>query len=311
MAQTPIREPAGVPGAVGATAPSLGSVSRRPLWLQVGRRFVRHRLALTGGLILLLLVLAAVLAPWVAPYKPDAQDLGAMLVPPSPKHWMGTDDLGRDLLSRVIYGGRISLAVGFFAMVVAILVGGTVGAVAGFAGGLVDNLLMRVTDAALSIPYLFVLLVLSVLITPSTPGLIVIIGLTQWMYPARILRAEFLSLKQREFVEGARALGAPTGRIILRHILPNALSSLLVNATLAVGQSIIIESVMSWLGLGIQPPTASWGSMLSDAQTYVTSAPWLALFPGLMIFLTVLSFNLVGDGLRDALDPNAVDHRAA
>lgn len=304
MARNPTEELLATPG--GADVGPGQEVARaRPFWREVLKRFVRHRLALVGVLILLLLTLSALLAPWVAPYKPDAQDLAAMLAAPSPQHWMGTDDLGRDVLSRVIYGGRISLAVGFFAMLVAILVGGTIGAAAGFAGGLVDNVLMRVTDAALSIPYLFILLVLSVLITPSTPGLILIIGLTQWMYPARIVRAEFLSIKQREFVEGARALGATTWRIMLRHILPNALPSLLVNATLAVGQSIIIESVMSWLGLGIQPPTASWGSMLSDAQTYVTSAPWLAIFPGLMIFLTVLSFNLAGDGLRDALDPSA------
>ncbi len=297
MSVRPQMAPAPVPS---ATGPGFETFAH-----MVWRRFLRHRVAVAAACVLLLVLLAALFAPWVSPYPLGEPDLGAILAPPGIHHLMGTDDLGIDLFTEVLYGGRVSLTIGIFAALVAVVVGGAIGSLAGYFGGLVDGLLMRITDVGLSVPLLFVVLLLSLLIGPTPVSIITIIGLTSWMYPARIVRSQFLTLKKRDFVEAARAVGMRHGRIILREIFPNAMAPLIVNATLLVGQAIILESVMSFLGAGLTPPNISWGYLLNQAQSFTTSAPWLSIFPGLMIFLVVLAVNLVGDGLRDALDPTS------
>lgn len=271
----------------------------------VWRRFLHHKIAMVAAIVLLLIMFAAILAPWISPYPLGQPDLSAILAPPSIHHPMGTDDVGIDLFTEVLFGGRVSLTIGVFAALVAVVVGGAIGSISGYFGGLVDALLMRVTDVGLSVPLLFVVLLLSLLIGPTPLSIITIIGLTSWMYPARIVRSEFLTLRKRDFVEAARAVGMHNTRIILKEIFPNAMAPLIVNATLLVGQAIILESVMSFLGAGLTPPNISWGYLLNQAQSFTTSAPWLAVFPGLMIFFVVLAVNLVGDGLRDALDPTS------
>ena len=271
------------------------------------RRFLRHRLAIIGSVIIGTLILIAVFAPVVAPYGYRQHHYDSVLHPPSPQFPLGTDNVGADLLSRIIYASRISLSVGFLSMFIAMSLGMAVGATAGYFGGWLDNVLMRMVDVALCIPPLFLLLMVVAIISPSTTIVIVAIGVTGWMVPSRIIRGSVLTLKEQDFVEAARATGASTFMIITRHILPNAMGPLIVNATLMVGQAIISESVLSFLGVGIQPPTPSLGNMLSAAQTYIWNAPWMAVFPGLVILITVLAFNLVGDGLRDALDPKLRD----
>jgi peptide/nickel transport system permease protein len=268
-------------------------------------RFLRHRIAVAAAVVIVLIALSAAFAPWIAPYKPDVPDLNAMLAPPSWHHIMGTDPIGLDLWTQILFGGRISLTVGLFAALLAVTVGGAVGSIAGYFGGFVDMILMRVTDVALSVPFLFIVLLLALLIGPTPVSVVVIIGLLSWMYPARIVRSEFLSLKHREFVEAARAMGMGTARIIVREIFPNAMAPLIVNCTLLVGQAIVIESVMDFLGAGLTPPNMSWGWLLAQGQAYIASAPWLSLFPGIAIFVVVLCVNLIGDGLRDALDPTS------
>jgi peptide/nickel transport system permease protein len=272
---------------------------------QVLHRFVRHKLAVAAVFVLVLIALASIFAPFIAPYPLGQPDLTAMLAPPSLRHPMGTDSIGIDLFTEVLYGGRISMSIGLAAAILAVVVGGAVGSLSGYFGGVVDMILMRITDVALSVPLLFVILLLALLVGPNPLTVVAIIGFTSWMYPARIVRSQFLSLKEREFVEAARAMGMGTARIILREIFPNAMAPLIVNATLLVGQAIVTESVMDFLGAGLTPPNISWGWLLNQAQSYVSNAPWLAFFPGLMIFLVVLSVNLVGDGLRDALDPTS------
>jgi peptide/nickel transport system permease protein len=274
------------------------------------RKFARNRLALTGLAVLALIALCVVFAG-LSPYDPERTDLRSRFLTPSLTHPFGTDDLGRDVLTRVLYGGRVSLLVGVLAMAVSILIGTLVGGLAGFYRGWADSLLMRLTDLFLALPSLFVLIVLSTLLqghplVGAYGGLlliVIIIGGLSWMMVARIVRSSVLSLREREFVEAARAGGARAPRLMLSHILPNAAGPLLVQATLQVAVAIIAESGLSYLGFGIQPPTATWGNMLKDAQTYMTRHPHLAVFPGLLIFLTVMSVNAVGDGLRDALDP--------
>lgn len=267
------------------------------------RRFMKHRLAIAGAGIIFILVIVAVFASYIAPYGYREYNYQMLFQPPSAAYLLGTDSTGACTLSRIIYASRISLTVGFLAMGVAMVLGSAVGAVAGFYGGILDNFLMRLVDMALCIPALFLLLMLVAIVPPTTTVMVAAIGITAWMRPARIVRGEFLKLREQDFVEAARAVGAPSRVIIVRHILPNAMGPLLVNATLMVGQAIITESVLSFLGVGIQPPVPSWGNMLSDAQNYLWLAPWMAVFPGLMILITVLAFNLLGDGLRDALDP--------
>ncbi len=269
------------------------------------RRFVRNRLAVAGLLYLVIVTAAVVLAPLLTPYPPDRIELGARLAPASASHPLGTDESGRDVLSRLLYGGRITLAVGLTSMAVAMVVGTLLGALAGFLGGAVDALTMRFTDGMLSIPLFFLLLTVLAVFGPQIPLLVVAIGLVSWMPTARVVRSEVLRCLNLEFVMAARALGASEARILGRHVLPQAVPSMIVASSLNVAQVILTESSLSYLGLGVQPPTPSWGNMLSGAQNFIWSAPTLALWPGLLILLTVLSFNAVGDGLRDALDPRS------
>jgi len=260
-----------------------------------------------GLTVLAVILLLAVLAPLLATADPVQQNLaeGNQKLPPSRQHFFGTDDLGRDIWSRVLYGGRISLVVGFLTMFFSVSIGTLYGALAGYYGGRVDQIMMRFVDILLSIPTLFLLIILAAFIRPNPAGIALIIGLTSWMSIARLVRAEFLRLKGQEFVEAARVLGCSEPRVIFRHILPNVTAPIIVNATLMVASAILYESTLSFLGLGVTPPDFSWGSMLTDAQNIILleKAPWIAFFPGLAIFLTVLAFSFVGDALRDALDP--------
>lgn len=277
------------------------------LWALAWRRFRRHRLAPVAAVVLLLLALSAALAPWIAPYNPDSLDYMAFNSPPTWAHPMGTDFSGRDVLSRVLYGGRISLLIGVCAMLGSVTLGTLLGAIAGYVGGWVDTLIMRLTDMVLSFPLYLILFVLAAFITgaPGWQNVALIVGLllaVSWTSVARLVRAELLTLKEREFVQAAQAMGAGPAAIIVRHLLPNAVAPIVVNATLLVGNSIILESVLSFFGYGVQPPTASWGSMLAGGAAQ-QSAPWETIYPGMMILLTVLSVNVLGDGLRDALDP--------
>jgi len=274
---------------------------------RIWRRFVRNRLAVASLVVLLCLAAIVLLAPLLAPYAFDEQDIELLgqPAPPSWAHLLGTDQLGRDALSRLLYGGRISLAVGLAAATVSTALGTAVGAWSGFHRGWVDTVMMRGTDVVLSVPALPLILLISGLLRPTVPLLIVIIGALSWMGTARLVRGQFLSLREREFVEAARALGATNGRLILRHILPNAVAPITVAATLTVGQAILLESAMSFFGFGVQPPTPTWGNLLNEATQWLDSAPWLAIPPGLLIFLTVLSVNSLGDGLRDAFDTRA------
>ena len=255
-----------------------------------------------GGLaVLLVLGVIAVCAPWLAPYDPLEVNLPQALLSPSSTHWLGTDQLGRDVLSRLMYGTRISLLIGFIAVGVAVVVGTTVGALAGFYGGRVDGILMRLVDTMLSFPDIFLLLAVIAILEPNIYNIMVVIGLTSWMGVSRLIRAEILSLKEREFVLAARVLGASQWRLISRHLLPNAMGPVLVAATLGVGGAILTESALSFLGLGVQPPTPSWGNILNEGRVALGVAWWLTISPGLAILVTVLSFYLVGEGIRDAL----------
>jgi peptide/nickel transport system permease protein len=249
------------------------------------------------------LVLACASAPFLAPFEFDAIDLGAIRQAPSTTHWMGTDDLGRDLFTRVLYGGRVSILIGVLSAALGTGLGAAVGSLAGYYGGRTDNLLMRLTDIAYSIPTLPLLIVLASYTRADAGSMALIIGLLSWMGTARVVRGEVLTIKERSYVVAARSLGATHGRIILRHVLPNAVGPIVVGATLAVGNAIILESSLSFLGLGVQPPTPTWGNMLMDAQATMASKPWLTIFPGLAILLMVLAVNFIGDGLQDALDP--------
>ncbi len=268
-------------------------------------RFLRHRLALPGLLVIAVLAGAAAGADRLAPYPPDLPAVGAMRDAPSTAHPFGTDQLGRDQLSRLMHGGRASLAVGLAATLVACALGTMLGALAGYYGGLADAVIMRLTDFMFSIPRLLLLLLIAALFGTGLGVIVLLIGLTSWMHVARLVRASFLSLREKEFVEAARSLGASDARLILRHLLPNAIGPVIVTATLSVGAAILLESTLSYLGYGVQPPTPSWGNMLQNAQSEMYGAPWLAVFPGLAIFLTIMAVNFVGDGLRDALDPQS------
>ena len=279
----------------------------RSQWGLAFERFRAHRPALVGMFVLATLAVVCAAAPIISPYDPDKTALLSLYEGPTLQHPFGTDDLGRDLATRILYGGRVSLTIGLLAVSVALTVGTLVGVVAGYYGGFLDNLLMRIVDALYSFPRLFLLILFSVLAKGMTVGVVILVlGLLSWLTTSRLVRATFLSLKQREFVEAARAVGARDGRIIFRHILPNSLAPIIVAGTLGVGGAIIAESTLSFLGLGIQPPTASWGNMLNHATTDMGKAPWLAFFPGFFIFLAVMSINFIGDGLRDALDPRHV-----
>jgi peptide/nickel transport system permease protein len=269
----------------------------------VWRHFRRNQLALGGGVVVLLLGLAALFAPVLAPYDPAAYDVKQILLPPSPAHWFGTDQLGRDVFSRMLFGARISMSVGFVSVGIAVAIGTLIGTLAAYYGGRADELLMRFVDLMLNFPRFFLLLTLIAFLRPSIWVIMAVIGFTGWMGLARLVRGEILSLKEREFVLSARALGAVDRRIMLRHILPNSLVPILVSATLGVAGAILAESGLSFLGLGVQPPTPSWGNILIDGKANIEIAWWLSVFPGMAILVTVLAYNLLGEGLRDALDP--------
>ena len=270
-------------------------------------RFIRNRAAVVGAVALIVLILFCFAGPLIWRLDPNALDTSsaaATLANPSLTHPFGTDDVGRDTLARAMIGGQVSLMVGFASMLVAIIFGIGIGSFAGYYGGIVDNLLMRFTDVILAVPLYLLLFVLSVSFTDGSPrSVIFLIAVFGWTYAARLVRGEFLALKEREFVLASRTIGARNLRLMFRHILPNAAGPIIVNATLLIGTNIILESVLSYFGFGIQPPNSSWGSMISTGESFFDVDPWLVFVPGLLIFFTVLSFNLVGDGLRDALDP--------
>jgi ABC-type dipeptide/oligopeptide/nickel transport system permease subunit len=270
---------------------------------RVWRRFVRYRPGLVGLAVIGLLIIFAVFAPLIAPHSPETIDTSLRGAPPSATYPLGNDDVGRDILSRIIYGSRIALIVGLGATAIAVSVGVTIGATAGYFGGRVDFVLSRLVDTLMAFPLLALLLTLSAVFGPSLRNVVIVIGLTVWASYARLVRAEVLSLREQDFVLAARALGAGDRRIIIRHIVPNALGPVIVIASLAIGGIIILESALSFLGLGVSRPTASWGTMLSDGREVLRHYPHIAIAPGIAITITVLSFNLVGDGLRDALDP--------
>jgi peptide/nickel transport system permease protein len=280
----------------------------------IWKRFRRHPAAIISTTVLIILVLAVILVSF-SPYDPEASDLSSRVEPPSLQHPMGTDQLGRDLLTRVLYGGRISFFVALMVVVVTLVIGIPVGAIAGFFGGPIDNLLMRITDVALTLPTLLVLILLSAIMREmelpliernSTITIALVIGILSWMAVARLLRASYLTIREMEFIEAAHAMGASNLRIIVKHILPNAVSPIIVQSTLMLGFAIMLESGLSFLGFGVQPPTPSWGNLLSNAQLHMTTYPWLAIFPGLMIFVAVIAINYIGDALRDAFDPYKV-----
>ncbi len=275
----------------------------RRAWL----RFRRHRMALLGSGILGLILALLIFAPWVTGYDPNAQDLGMRLKPPSLQHPMGTDELGRDVFTRILYGGRISLAIGLAAMAVSVTVGTLLGAISGFFGGWVDTAIMRLVDVVVAFPSLFLLIMLASFLGSSLLTIVLVIGLLAWMRVARLVRASFMAIKGHDYVTAARCIGCSPRHLILRHFLPNALGPVIVAATIDVSAAILTESALSYLGLGVQPPTATWGSMLRYAQDQMTSAPWTAFFPGFMIFLVSIAINFIGDGLRDAFDPRQME----
>ncbi|HBH87092.1 MAG TPA: peptide ABC transporter permease [Syntrophaceae bacterium] len=267
------------------------------------KRFSKNKIALAGSCVVILLFIISILAPWIAPYDPNDINLTMVLSAPSAKHLCGTDQLGRDVLSRMIWGARISLKVGFVATGIAILIGAILGALAGYYGKWVDAVIMRFVDIMLCFPTFFLILAVIALLEPSIWNIMIIIGLTGWMGVTRLVRADFTSLKERDFVLAAKAIGAGDLRIIFIHILPNAMASVLVAATLGVAGAILTESALSFLGIGVQPPTPSWGNILTAGKDNIDIAWWLSLYPGLAILITVLGYNLLGEGIRDSLDP--------
>jgi len=273
--------------------------SARQFW----RTFARNRLSVCGGVVVAVLVALAACAPVLAPWDPHKPDTRKILTPPSRSHWLGTDQLGRDVFSRVLYGARVSLAVGFVSVGIAALIGILLGAVAGYHGGIVDGSIMRLVDLMLVFPRFFLLLAVLAFLQPSIWTIMAVIGLTGWMGVARLVRAEFLTLKEREFVIWSESVGASALRVIARHILPNAMAPVLVAMTLGIPAAILTESGLSFLGLGVQPPFATWGNILNDGKDAIEIAWWMTLYPGLAILITVLSYNLLGEGIRDALDP--------
>jgi peptide/nickel transport system permease protein len=286
------------------------STMRGLIW----KRFRRHPGAIMGCIVLGCIILACTFAG-LSPYDPIKSSMTERYQPPSLEHPMGTDALGRDLMTRVLYGGRVSLAVGFSVMVITLVIGVPVGAIAGYFGGRIDNILMRITDAALALPSLLVLILLGAILREvdapllkSNPVLTIatVIGILAWMFTARLVRASYLTIREMDFISATRSLGGSNLRIIAIHIFPNAIGPVIVEATLEVAYAILEESGLSYLGFGIQPPTPSWGNLLSNAQDHLVKYPWLAIFPGLMIFLAVISINYIGDGLRDAFDPHKV-----
>ncbi|MBW1971605.1 MAG: ABC transporter permease [Deltaproteobacteria bacterium] len=267
------------------------------------RYFKRRKLAIIGLVLVILFFFIAIIAPKIAPYDPGQINVEEKLIAPCSRHLLGTDNLGRDLFSRMLYGSRISLSVGFIAVGISIIIGILVGSISGYFGGWIDIILMRFVDIMMCFPSFFLVLTVIALLGPNIVNVMIVIGVTSWMGTARFVRAEFLSLKERDFLYAARAMGASDTRIIFRHLLPNAMAPVLVTATLGVATAILTEAGLSFLGIGVQPPTPSWGNILTEGRIYIFDAWWLTLFPGFAILITVLAFNLLGEGLRDALDP--------
>ena len=270
------------------------------------RRFRKHKLALVGLSTLIVMALLIILAPLFLPYKPETLDLTATFAPTTAQHWLGTDDLGRDILTRLLYAGQISMSVGIICTAIVIVIGALIGVISGYFGGWIDTILMRIVDLLLAIPFFPLLLVLSQMLSQFLPSfwtIVIILSVFGWLGICRLVRGQILSLRNLDFVEATRALGASNSRIMFRHMLPNSLAPLIVAATLAVGDFIISESALSFLGYGVKPPTPTWGNMLSDVNNYFLEHPLLAFYPGLAILITVVSINFMGDALRDALDP--------
>ena len=272
-------------------------------WKRAIRRLVRRRGAMVGAAVVLFFVLVAVFAPVIAPYSPTATDWGAVRKAPSWAHWLGTDEIGRDVLSRVIFGARASLEAGVVSVLISLTLGVPIGLLSGYVGGFLDGVLMRIVDAMLACPFLILAIALAAFLGPNLTNAMIAIGISAMPAFIRLTRAQTLSTKVEDYVEAAKAVGNPHYRIVLRHIFPNILAPIMVQATLAIAAAIIAEASLSFLGLGQQPPDPSWGSMLNTAKNFLSQAPWMAWWPGLAIFVVVLSFNLLGDGLRDALDP--------
>jgi peptide/nickel transport system permease protein len=294
-----------VEAALTATAGATSAESVETPAARAMRRFKRRKAAVFALAVIAIFVAAAVLAPLISPYNPDLQTWTAVRKAPSALHWFGTDDVGRDVLARVIYGARASLLAGVISVAIALLVGVPVGLFSGYLDGFIDALFSRITDALLACPFLILAIALAAFLGPSLGNAMIAIGITTTPIFIRLTRGQVMAVKVEDYVEAARAVGNPHWRIALVHILPNILPALLVQATLSIAAAIIAEAALSFLGLGQQPPAPSWGSMLNAAQRFLVNAPWMAIWPGLAIFLTVLSFNLVGDGLRDALDPRS------
>ncbi|MGQ0551063.1 MAG: ABC transporter permease [Armatimonadota bacterium] len=270
-------------------------------------RFRRNRLAVAALAVLAIIHLAVIMAPWIAPHDPDLVVLAKRLTPPSATHWLGTDEYGRDVLARLLFGGQVSLAVGLSSMLASMVFGVIIGATAGYAGGLTDVVLMRITDGMLSVPLFFIALMALALLGATITNLVLVIALSSWMTVARVVRAEVLRTRELEFVLAARAVGCSPLRILAKHIVPQSIPSITVAATLGVAFAVLLESSLSFLGLGVQPPAASWGNMLSGARGYLRTVPGLAVYPGALIFITVLCYNWFGDGLRDAIDPTLAE----
>jgi peptide/nickel transport system permease protein len=294
----------GIAARRGVSARDFSAPRRRMRAQIIWRRFLRHRLGVAGSAVVTLLVALALLAPVVAPHNPLYIDISYKFAPPGTHGFLlGADELGRDVLSRLLYAGRVSLAVGLITALIAVIAGSLLGVLAGHYGGVCDTAVMRAADVLLAMPPIFLLLGLAAFLKPNVLAITLIIALCSWMPVARLVRGQILSLRQQEFIDAARAAGSTDARVMFRELLPNALAPVLVAATLTVATAILLESSLSYLGYGIQPPAASWGNMLNNAQTYVFYAPWVAIYPGLAITITVLSFNFAGDALRDALDP--------
>jgi len=286
-----------------ATQVTLPRRTSRGLWRDAWRRLTRNKLAMGGLVVICLLLLVAVFADLLAPYDPSRLFPGQSYAPPSAAHWLGTDDVGRDVLSRLIHGARVSLAVGVFAQIIILVIGLTIGGIAGFFGSRVDNYLMRFTDVFYAFPDLLFVIIITAALGASFVNILIAIGLVNWTDLARLVRGQLMTLREREFVSAARSLGAPSARIILQHLLPNAAGPIIVRVTYGVPQAIFTEAVLSFIGLGVRPPMASWGTMIERGNQAIFSAPHMVLFPAVAIALTMLAFNFLGDGLRDALDP--------
>ena len=276
-------------------------------WTLIRRRFVRNRAGVLGGYLVLVLILLALITPLITPYNPLLIDVGGQLSAPGWRHLMGTDEFRRDIFSRVMYGARISLAIGFIAVSISATLGTAIGAISGYFGGLIDQALMWVTDLLLSLPRLVLLLAIIGFFRAAGAQslflIVVVLGLTGWMGVARIVRSQVLSLKEQAFIQAARGIGLPTRILLLRHLIPNCLAPVIVYGSLAIGSTILVEASLSFLGLGVPPPTPTWGNIVNDGREYLRSAWWITMFPGGMIVFAVMSFNLLGDGLRDAMDP--------